>query len=73
MIKIMYINNDGSGFAGEIEVEEGTTVQQLFDKKMSGENPANFLIRVNRQPVTASQVLQANDRVAITATKIAGA
>jgi len=40
---------------------------------MSNESPDNFLIRVNRMPVPKDYVLQDNDRVTITPTKIDGA
>jgi sulfur carrier protein ThiS len=72
-MKILYINNDGGGFAGPVDVPEGTTVSQLFEQKLPGSRPEDFLIRVNRQPAAADQVLQESDRVSITATKIAGA
>ena len=35
--------------------------------------PQDYLIRVNRQPVAADQVLQEGDRVSVTPTKIEGA
>lgn len=72
-MKLFFINNDGAGFADHIEVEDGLTVSQLFDQKMPGGRPQDFLIRVNRQPVPADAVLQAGDRVSITPTKIEGA
>jgi hypothetical protein len=72
-MKILFINNSGAGFADYLEVAAGTTVKQFFDKQMSGQNDSDYLIRVNRQPVASDQLLQENDRVSITATKIAGA
>jgi sulfur carrier protein ThiS len=72
-MKIQYINNDGGGFADYVEVADGTTVQAFFAAQMKGQAPSNFLIRVNRQPVTADQVLQEGDRVTLTPTKVAGA
>jgi len=72
-MKLFFINNDGGGFADTIEADDGITVGQLFGQKMSGRKPADFLIRVNRQPATADQVLQPGDRVSITPTKIEGA
>ena len=71
-MKIVYINNDGSGYAGHLDVPEDTTVSKLFDDQIGGK-PANFLIRVNRQPATADYVLQEGDRVSFTPTKIEGA
>lgn len=72
-MRILYINNQGGGFADFINVEEGTTIEKLFKEKMSGENAADYLIRVNRQPVPKDYVLKENDRVTITPTKIDGA
>ena len=72
-MKILFINNDGGGFADFIEIEPQTTVERLFERQVPHGKPANYLIRVNRQPVTSGQVLQEGDRVSITPTKIEGA
>jgi sulfur carrier protein ThiS len=72
-MRIMFLNNDGGGFADHIEVEPGTTVAKLFADRVPDRRPADYLIRVNRQPAAADQVLQAGDRVSITPTKIEGA
>jgi hypothetical protein len=71
-MKILFINNHGGGFADTIDVTAGTTVRKLFDEKIGGK-PADYLIRLNRLPASADQVLQENDRVSITPTKIEGA
>jgi sulfur carrier protein ThiS len=72
-MRVLFINNDGAGFADYIEVESGTTVRQLFQQQVPAGKPENHLIRVNRQPVPADQALQEGDRVSITPTKIEGA
>jgi sulfur carrier protein ThiS len=72
-MKILFINNEGGGFADHIEVPEKTTVLELLQQKIPGRKPEDFLIRVNRLPSLADQVLAEGDRVSITATKIAGA
>ena len=72
-MRILYINNMGGGFADFINVEEGTTIQKLFSQKMLTDYPEDYLIRVNRQPVPKDYVLQENDRVTITPTKVEGA
>ena len=72
-MQILLINNDGAGFADHTEVAEGTSVSALFAEKMPGRKAADYLIRVNRLPVSGDQVLQPGDRVSITATKIQGA
>jgi sulfur carrier protein ThiS len=73
MKKVLLINNDGGGFADYVEVRPGTTVAQLFADRLPGRRPEDYLIRVNRQPVAADQVLQEGDRVSITPTKVEGA
>ena len=72
-MKVLFVNNDGAGFADYIDVQHGTTVQELFEREMKNAKPENYLIRVNRQPVPRDQVLTEGDRVSITPTKIEGA
>jgi sulfur carrier protein ThiS len=72
-MKVLVINNDGGGFADYLEVPAGTSVKSLFEQQINSPNPENYLIRVNRQPVPADQVLQEGDRVSFTPTKIEGA
>lgn len=71
-MRIIYINNDGSGYAGHLDIPEDTTVSKFFEQQIQG-NPTSYLIRVNRQCVAADYVLQENDRVSFTPTKIEGA
>jgi hypothetical protein len=72
-MKILFINNNGGGFADHVEVAEGCTVQQLFQQRVPGGKPDNYLIRVNRLPASSDQVLSAGDRVSVTPVKIEGA
>ena len=72
-MKILFINNDGGGFADYIEVTEGLTVQQLFDRQLRDAKPENYLIRVSGRPAARDQVLVEGDRVSMTPTKIEGA
>jgi hypothetical protein len=72
-MKVLFINNDGGGFADYIEVSEGTTIAVLFQQRMPHGKPQDYLIRVNRQPVGADCVLQPQDRVSFTPNKIQGA
>ena len=37
-MKVLYINNDGGGFADQIDIEPGTTVQALFDRRVTGQS-----------------------------------
>jgi hypothetical protein len=72
-MKILYLNNDGGGFADHVEITDGTTVEAFFAKQVPHGSPEDYLIRVNRQPAAADQVLQEGDRVSLTPTKIEGA
>ena len=72
-MKILFINNDGAGFADHIEIADGTTVAQLFAGQLPGSDAGDYLVRVNRQPVAADEVLREGDRVSLTPVKIAGA
>ena len=72
-MKVLYINNNGGGFADHIEIAEGTTVQQLFGQRVTSGRPEDYLIRVNRLPAAADQMLQDGDRVSFTPVKIEGA
>ena len=72
-MQVLYINNDGGGFADHIEVAEGANVRQLFAQRLPGRKPEDYLIRVNRLPAASDQILQPGDRVSMTPTKIEGA
>ena len=72
-MRVLYINNDGSGFADYVNVSDSMTVDQFFNQQMPGRKPTDYLIRVNRQPVPSDYVLKDGDRVTITPTKIEGA
>ena len=72
-MKVLLINNDGGGFADYIDVPDRMTAQELFNQRIGAGKEANYLIRVNRQPVARDQVLTDGDRISITPTKIEGA
>ena len=72
-MRILFINNENTGFADYVQIAENTTIEQFFAIKMSGQNAEDFLIRVNRQPVAKDYTLQEGDRVTVTPRKIEGA
>ena len=72
-MKVMFINNSGSGFADYIEVADGTTIEQFLDSHLPEYRPEDMLIRVNRLPVARDTVLQEGDRISATPTKLEGA
>jgi len=62
-MKILWINNDLAGFADYLEVAPGTTIEKFLAEKLGGRDPADYLIRVNRQPVAKDHVRQEGDRI----------
>jgi len=72
-MKILFINNDGGGFADHIDVDPQTTVTKLFEQRIEGGKAQDYLIRVNRQPAAADCVLHEGDRISFTPVKIEGA
>ena len=70
--KVHVVNNDGAGFAREIDVVPGTTCEQLV-KTLVTANPEKYNIHVNRDNVSSGYVMRNGDRLVITPKKIAGA
>ncbi len=72
-VRVLFINNNGGGFAERIEVPAGTTLADFLEQRLPGYCPSNYLIRLNRQAATADSVLNDGDRVSATPIKIEGA
>ena len=72
-MRVLFINNSGSGFADYVDVAEGTNIKTFLQDKVHGTKPEDLLIRVNRQPVAQDYVLQPGDRCSATPVKIEGA
>ncbi len=72
-MKVMFVNNNGGGFAGRIDVATDTSVGEFFVQNFPDGNPDSYKIRVNRENVTRDHVLQDGDRVTVTPTNVKGA
>ena len=72
-MKLLFIDNEGGGFAHYVEVEPNITVEKFFGQRLPGRWAGDFLIRVNRQPAAHGYVLQEGGRVTMTPAKIEGA
>jgi hypothetical protein len=72
-MQILFINNNGAGFANYIDVPHGMTASELFEREMRQAKPTDYLIRVDSRPAARDQVLVEGNRVTITPTKIEGA
>jgi sulfur carrier protein ThiS len=69
-MKILFVNNDGGGFADYTDIPHGTTTQELFEQRMGHTKPEHYLIRVNGKVAPRDQVLTEGNRVSITPIKI---
>ena len=72
-MRVLFLNNQGAGFADYVDVAEGATIEKFLAQHLSDHKPGDLLIRVNRQPVARDYVLREGDRVSATPTKIEGA
>ncbi len=72
-MQVLYINNDGGGFADHIEIESGLSLADFFEQRVHQGKSEEYLIRFNRHPVSSNYTLQEGDRISITPTKIEGA
>jgi len=72
-IKVLLVDNDGSGFANHVEIDEGLTVAQFVALRRPDEDPSSFLVRVNREEVAGDYVLSPSDKVTLTPRNIEGA
>ena len=71
-MRVLFVNNEGGGFADYVGCPEGCTAVQFFEQEMSGD-PKDYIIRVNREAVIPSHRLTTGDRVTITPKNIKGA
>ena len=72
-MQVLFVNNNGSGYADYVDVAEGTTIEKFLAEQLPGKQAEDLLIRLNRQPVPRDYVLQEGDRISATPTKIEGA
>lgn len=64
MLKVTFINNSGAGFAKEVEVEDGTSIEAFLLRQLGSDfNEKNFTIRVNGKTPTRNAVLGEGDDV----------
>ncbi len=73
MAKFLYINNAGGGFAENREVPDGATIGDFFMKEISSYDAGGFEVRVNRDIVQKTYVIQDDDTVTVTPVNVKGA
>ncbi|MCA9016490.1 MAG: molybdopterin converting factor [Planctomycetaceae bacterium] len=71
-MKILFINNDGSGIADQIDITEGLTVSVLFEQRVPHGRPQNYLIWVYKSSTSLSLPLSFIDSLFLKATCLAG-
>lgn len=72
-IKVLYLNNDGGGFAKYVEVATGMSLSSFLLLHLGTSfSPGEFTIRVNRQPSDQDYILKQDDRISVTPVKVEG-
>lgn len=72
-MNVLFLNNDGEGFAKQIDIDGDTRLDKFLDQNIEDFDPSNFVIRVNRQPAVSDYILQDGDRISASPRKIEGA
>ena len=68
---VRFLNAGGEGFARDVSVSEGTSVDDFFEEQIGGD-PEDYKIRVNRLPVTEDEILKEGDRVSVSPKNVKG-
>lgn len=71
-MRVLFVNNEGGGFADYVEVDARCTVQDFFEQEMDG-SAEDYHIRVNREIALPTQRLTEGATVTIIPKKIQGA
>lgn len=71
-IGVLFLNAEGTGFAGETRVPKGSTVGQFFKEQMKGREAREFKIKVNRDIAKEGDILRDGDKVSVTPEKVGG-
>lgn len=74
-MKIMLVDNESAGVR-YVEVNEGSTVEDLFRTHLEGRSPNNYMIRVKSEQVSMGYTFHDDGdvkRVTVTPTNIEGA
>lgn len=69
-MRIFYLDNAGGGFADHIDIPEGTTIGELFRQRKPDAFPEDYKVRVNEKTVVLDASLSIGDRVEITPTTV---
>lgn len=48
-MRVLFLNNEGAGFADYVEVEPGTTVNQFFSRQLPGRKTAVARLELPRR------------------------
>lgn len=73
-MEIMFLHHRDDGFIGVLQVEPGTTLSNFLSSQIGGFNSSDCTVRVNREQVSSfDYVLQNNDKVTVTPSKVTGA
>ncbi len=70
-IKVLFVNSAGGGFAKEVELPAGTTVDQLFQGQRVSTHDKKILVNGSAE-ITGNYMLKHGDRISATFVKYEG-
>ncbi len=70
-IKVLYINNDGAGFASQVQAISGVTLQQFLAQQT--DSVEGMLVRLNNDIAAGTTPLKNGDKISVTPLKVEGA
>ena len=72
MKKVLFTDNNGSGFSGMIDVDGNSTLASFLESR--GVNANDYMVRVNRNVMASvDYLIQDGDRISLSPKKVAGA
>ena len=72
-MKVLYLDQAGSGLADEVDMPENSTVEDFLSMKKGGGGLGDYTVLVNRMEARPGQKLNNGDIVSITPKKYGGA
>ena len=72
-MKIVYLDQAGSGITEDVDIPDGSTVEDLLMMKKNTRSMSDFNVYINQDKANPGQVLSLGDMVSVTPKKYGGA
>ena len=72
-MKVLYLDQAGRGLADEVEMPEGSSVEDFLRTKKGSDSIGDFEVSINREDAVPGQQLNNGDIISVTPKKYGGA